>query len=139
MGYHWSYADSSVGHQCPQRVTTRQHSGDSSNHCSHRMALGHGGYQCAMPSTLTIFFSALLFTVLGIGWIKGYDIVKAKAPAMLAKFYLAYAVFRMITVLLFVGVYILFISDGLAQSKAFVVMVFIMYAIMMTVTLKLKH
>lgn len=92
-----------------------------------------------MPSPLTIFLCAALFTLLGMGWMKGYDFVKSKAPEQIVKFYLAYAVFRVLTILLVVGVYVLFISQSMAQSKAFVIMFFIMYAAMMALTLTKKH
>lgn len=81
----------------------------------------------------------MLFAALGTGWVKGYDVVKSRAPKQLVKFYLAYAAFRMITVLLVVAVYVFLISDSLQQSKAFAVMIFTMYVAMMAVTLKLKH
>ena len=91
-----------------------------------------------MPSPLTIFLCAALFTLLGMGWMKGYDFVKSKAPEQIVKFYLAYAVFRVLTILLVVGVYVLFISQSMAQSKAFVIMVLVMYATMMALTLAKK-
>ena len=103
------------------------------------MAHSHGSHQQAMPSPLTIFLCAALFTLLGMGWMKGYDFVKAKAPEQIVKFYLAYAVFRVLTILLVVGVYVLFISQSMAQSKAFVIMVLVMYATMMALTLAKKH
>ena len=92
-----------------------------------------------MPSPLTIFLCAALFTLLGMGWMKGYDFVKTKAPGQIVKFYLAYAVFRVLAILLVVGIYVLFISKSMAQSKAFVIMVFVMYAAMMALTLTKKH
>lgn len=92
-----------------------------------------------MPSPLTIFLCAALFTLLGMGWMKGYDFVKSKAPGQIVKFYLAYAVFRVLAILLVVGVYVLFISKSMAQSKGFVIMVFVMYAAMMALTLTKKH
>ena len=92
-----------------------------------------------MPSPLTIFLCAALFTLLGMGWMKGYDFVKSKARGQIVKFYLAYAVFRVLAILLVVGVYVLFISKSMAQSKAFVIMIFIMYAAMMALTLTKKH
>ena len=92
-----------------------------------------------MPSPLTIFLCAALFTLLGMGWMKGYDFVKSKAPGQIVKFYLDYAVFRVLAILLVVGVYVLFISKSMAQSKAFVIMIFIMYAAMMALTLTKKH
>lgn len=92
-----------------------------------------------MPSTLTICLCLVLFAALGTGWVKGYDIVKKRAPLQLPKFYMVYAAFRMITILLVVAVYVFFISDSLAQSKSFVILIFIMYAAMMALTLKMKH
>lgn len=92
-----------------------------------------------MPSTLTVCLCLLIFSALGTGWVKGYYIVKARAPYQLPKFYMAYAAFRMISVLLMVGVYVFFISESLAQSKGFVIMVFIMYVAMMALTLVIKH
>ena len=92
-----------------------------------------------MPSPLTIFLCAALFTLLGMGWMKGYDFVMSKAPKQIVKFYLAYAVFRVLAILLVVGVYVLFISKSMAQSKAFAIMVFVMYAAMMALTLTKKH
>ena len=92
-----------------------------------------------MPSPLTIFLCAALFTLLGMGWMKGYDFVMSKAPKQIVKFYLAYAVFRVLAILLVVGVYVLFISKSMAQSKAFVIMVLVMYTTMMALTLAKKH
>lgn len=92
-----------------------------------------------MVSAPTIIFCAAVFALLGCGWVKGYDLVKGKAPQMLAKFYLAYAVFRVLTVLVLASVYIFFLSGSVAESKAFVAMLFVMYAVMMALTLKMKH
>lgn len=92
-----------------------------------------------MVSASAVAFCAALFALLGCGWVKGYDIVKAKAPGQLAKFYLAYAVFRMVTILLVVAVYVFVVSDSLQQSKAFAVMVLLMYVAMMALTLKIRH
>lgn len=103
------------------------------------MAHCHGNHQQPMPSPLTIFLCAALFALLGMGWMKGCDFVKSKAPEQIVKFYLAYAVFRVLAVLLVVGVYVWSISRSMAQSKAFVIMVFAMYAVMMALTLTKKH
>lgn len=92
-----------------------------------------------MPSPLTILFFTAMFTLLGLGWIKGYDLVKRKAPDRLVTFYMVYAAFRMVAILLAVGVYALFISQSLAESKAVAMMVLAMYAAMMALTLKKKH
>lgn len=54
----------------------------------------------------------------------------------MTKFYFAYATFRMLTILLVSGVYLLFISQSKTESKAFVVVEFLLYAAMMVLTLK---
>lgn len=92
-----------------------------------------------MVSAPTIVFCAVVFALLGCGWVKGFDLVKAKAPQMLAKFYLAYAVFRVLAVLVLASIYIFFLSGSVAESKVFVAMLFVMYAVMMAFTLKMKH
>lgn len=89
-----------------------------------------------MLSPLTIFLLVAMFTLLGVGWKKGYDFVKSRAPKQIVKFYFAYATFRMITILLVTGVYVLFISQNKTESKNFVVMEFVLYAAMMVLTLK---
>ena len=89
-----------------------------------------------MLSPLTVFPLVAMFTLLGVGWKKGYDFVKAKAPRQIVKFYFAYATFRMLTILLVTGVYVLFISQSKAESKSFVVLEFVLYAAMMVLTLK---
>lgn len=92
-----------------------------------------------MVSALTVVCCLLLFTALGAGWVMGCSYIKAKAPQMLVKFYFVYAIFRILTVLSLAAVYIFFISGGLAESKAFVAMLFVMYVLMMALTLKMKH
>lgn len=92
-----------------------------------------------MLSVQTVAVCAVVFALLGVGWLKGYDFVKARAPETLAKFYLAYAVFRMLTVLILAAVYIFFMSESMAESKVFVAILLVMYAFMMALTLKMKH
>lgn len=103
------------------------------------MATGRNLHLEIMPSTLTICLSLMLFAVLGTGWVKGWDMVKAKMPQQLMKFCMAYTAFRMTTILLFAGVYVLFISESIEESKSFVLMIFIMYVVMMALTLIKKH
>lgn len=90
-------------------------------------------------SIMTIACCACFFTVLGILWVWGYDVVKRRSPENLPKFYLVLAVVRILAVLTLAGVYILFISRSAGQSKAFALMVGAMYVAMMAITLKIKH
>lgn len=99
------------------------------------MAFGYGN----MLSIQAIVVCAVVFAILGVGWVKGCDFVKSRNPDVFVRFYLVYAVFRTLMVLLVASVYIFFLSGSLAESKAFVVMLFVMYSIMMTLTLKMKH
>lgn len=92
-----------------------------------------------MVSIPVVCFSAFLFVVLGAAWLKGVDVVRQQSPQSLPKFYMAFAAFRVVTVLAYAAVYIFFISQSLGQSKAFVAMLFAMYVVMMAVTLWLKH
>ena len=49
------------------------------------------------------------------------------------------AVVRVVLVLTVTGTYILLIAQSATQAKAFAVMMLVMYAVMMAVTLKIKH
>ncbi|MDD2601945.1 MAG: hypothetical protein WCS15_00900 [Prevotella sp.] len=90
-------------------------------------------------SLLTIVLCALLFIVLGMIWIVGYNVVKRHSPENLPKFYLLLAVIRIVIVLTVAGIYIVYVSDSMNESKAFAIMLAVMYTAMMALTLKLKH
>lgn len=92
-----------------------------------------------MVSPWMLFLAALLFTLLGGAWVLGYDFVKKHVPAELPKFYILMAVVRVVLVLTVTGTYILLIAQSATQAKAFAVMMLVMYAVMMAVTLKIKH
>lgn len=92
-----------------------------------------------MVSVLAIMFSLLLLVALGAGWMAGYRYFKAEDHQMLVRFYMAYAAFRVFIILGYAAIYIFFISDSVAESKAFVLMLFSMYVLMMALTLILKH
>lgn len=89
-------------------------------------------------SGLIIFLTALYFTLLGVAWVKGYDIVKKRAPEQLPKFYLILATIRFILTSTLVLCFVL-LSDDMALSRQFALMVIAMYVVMMVVTLALKH
>ena len=92
-----------------------------------------------MVSPWMLFLAVLLFTLLGGAWVLGYDFVKKHAPAELPKFYILMAVVRVVLVLTVTGTYVLLIAQSATQAKAFAVMMLVMYAVMMAVTLKIKH
>ena len=75
------------------------------------------------------FLSVLFFTLLGVAYVKGYDVVKRQAPDHLVHFYLIMATIRMLLVATVVGLYVSFTENRFL----------IMYAITMVVTLKLRH
>jgi cytochrome c biogenesis factor len=87
---------------------------------------------------LEIILSALFFTFLGILYVRGYDIVKKHSPEHLPHFYLIMATIRMLLVVTIVGLYVFF-TDNREDTIRFAAIILIMYAIMMVVTLKIRH
>lgn len=87
---------------------------------------------------LEVFLSVLFFTLLGVAYVKGYDAVKSRSPEHLPQFYLIFATIRMLLVATVVGLYVFF-TESREDAIRFAVMILIMYAIMMVVTLKLRH
>ena len=87
---------------------------------------------------VSVFLSVLFFTLLGMAYVKGYDVVKRRSPENLVQFYLIMATIRMVLVATVVALYVVFSTD---RDKAieFAAMFIIMYAIMMVVTLVMRH
>ena len=85
-----------------------------------------------------IFFAVLFFTLLGVAYVKGYDLVKSRSPEHLPHFYLIMATIRMLLVATVVGLYVFF-TESKEEAIRFSVLILIMYAITMVVTLKLRH
>ena len=91
-----------------------------------------------MP-VFAVVFGVSLYSVLGMIWIKGVDYVKANSPKYLPSFYMILAVIRMVSILTVIGLYLLFISKSQEESVTFVIMMLSMYALMMMVTLLIRH
>lgn len=89
-------------------------------------------------STLTVFFSVLFFTLLGVAYVKGYDFVKRHSPERMVQFYLIMATIRILLVATAVAIYVI-LSQSHAESVRFAAMFFGMYVVMMVTTLILKH
>jgi cytochrome c biogenesis factor len=87
---------------------------------------------------LEYILSILFFTLLGMAYVKGYDIVKSHSPEHLVYFYLIMATIRMLLVATIVGLYVFF-TENREDAIRFAAIILIMYAIMMVVTLKLRH
>ena len=87
---------------------------------------------------MTYFLAALFFTLLGVAYVKGYDLVKSRLPEHLVHFYLVMATIRMLLVATVVGLYVFF-APTREDAIRFALIILIMYAIMMVVTLKLRH
>ena len=85
-----------------------------------------------------IFFSVLFFTVLGVAYVRGYDLVKKHSPDHLVHFYLIMATIRMLLVATVIGLYVFF-TDNREDAIHFALIDIIMYAIMMVVTLLMRH
>ena len=85
-----------------------------------------------------LLLSAAFFTLLGLAYVKGYDIVKERSPKHLPHFYLVIAVIRLLLSGTVVAIYVL-ASDNREHTIRFALMFLVMYVVMMVVTLKLRH
>lgn len=86
-----------------------------------------------------VLFGALFFTMLGLAYVKGYDMVKSHSQEHLVHFYLIMATVRMVLVCTVVATYVLLIAGNRDNAIRFALIYIIMYAIMMVVTLILRH
>ena len=82
--------------------------------------------------------SVLFFTLLGVTYVKGYDIVKRHSPDHLVHFYLIMTTIRMLLVATVVGLYVFF-TENREDAIHFAAIFLIMYAIMMVITLLMRH
>jgi cytochrome c biogenesis factor len=85
-----------------------------------------------------IFLAVLFFTLLGVTYVKGYDVVKRRSPEHLVHFYLVMATIRMLLVATVVGIYVFF-APNRDDAIHIAVVILIMYAITMVITLTLRH
>jgi hypothetical protein len=88
---------------------------------------------------LQVLFGLLFFTLLGLAYVKGYDVVKRHSPEHLVHFYLIMATVRMLLVGTVVALYVLLIASNREDAIRFALIYIIMYVVMMVVTLKLRH
>ena len=86
-----------------------------------------------------ILFGIFFFTLLGTAYVKGYDVVKAHSPEHMVHFYLIMATVRMLLVGTAIAIYVLLIASNREDAIRFALIYLIMYAIMMVVTLILRH
>ena len=82
--------------------------------------------------------SVLFFTLLGVTYVKGYDIVKRHSPDHLVHFYLIMATIRMLLVATVVGLYVFF-TENREDAIHFAAIFLIMYALTMVITLLMRH
>jgi len=85
-----------------------------------------------------LVLSVVFFALLGVAYVKGYDLVKRHSPDHLVHFYLIMATIRMLLVLTAIGLYVFFTANR-QDAIRFVILFLIMYAITMVITLKLRH
>ncbi len=88
---------------------------------------------------LQVLFGLLFFTLLGLAYVKGYDVVKRHSPEHLVHFYLIMATVRMLLVGTVVALYVLLIASNREDAIRFALIYIIMYVVMMVVTLRLRH
>lgn len=87
---------------------------------------------------VTYLLAVLLFTSLGIAYVKGFDLVKWHSPDRLPQFCLLMAAFRFLILATAFAISIFF-SDDRAETVRFAIIYIIMYVAMMVVTLSLRH
>ena len=91
-------------------------------------------------SILTVLLGVTLYVVLGMMiWIKGASYVKEHSPKHLPNFYMTLTVIRITSILIVIGLYLVFVSKSYRESVSFIVMMLAMYALMMIVTLLIRH
>ena len=88
--------------------------------------------------SLALFLSTLLITLLGVAYVKGYDIVKSRSQEHLPQFCLIMAAVRMVLIATMIVLVILFTEDK-AETRQFALYTLIIYGIMMVTTLALRH
>ena len=82
--------------------------------------------------------STLLIIILGVAYVKGYDIVKSRSQEHLPQFCLIMAAVRMVLIATMIVLVILFTEDK-AENRQFALYTLIIYGIMMVTTLALRH
>ena len=87
---------------------------------------------------LAVSLSALLLTLLGVAYVKGYDAVKSRSPEHLVHFYLIMATVRMLLAGTAVALLVL-LADNRADAIRLAITFIIMYVVMMVITLWLRH
>ena len=87
---------------------------------------------------LAVFLSTLLITLLGVAYVKGYDMVKSRSQEHLPQFYLIMAAVRMVLIATTAAIVIIFTEDK-TEARQFAIYIIIMYGLMMATTLALRH
>ena len=87
---------------------------------------------------ISYIVAALFFTLLGVAYVKGYDVVKARSAEHLPHYYLIMATIRMLLILTVVGLYVL-LTDSREDAIHFALACTGMYVVMMVVTLSMRH
>ncbi len=87
---------------------------------------------------LAYFLSTLLILLLGVAYVKGYDMVKSRSQEHLPQFYLIMTAVRMVLIATMAAIVIIFTEDK-TEARQFGMYILIMYSLMMVTTLALRH
>ena len=82
--------------------------------------------------------AVMLFSLLGVAYVKGYDLVKSRSPEHLVHFYLIMATIRMLPAGTLAAVCVIF-SANREDAIRFAAIFMMMYAVTMVIILKLRH
>ena len=87
---------------------------------------------------MEILPALFVMTLLGVAYVKGYDLVKSRSPERLVHFYLIMATIRILLVASVIALYV-FLAPNREDAIHYAAIILIMYAITMVVTLILRH
>lgn len=85
-----------------------------------------------------IFITTLLICLLGVAYVKGYDMVKSRSAEHLPQFCLTMTAVRLVLILTTAAIVIM-LTDDKADARQYALYTLTMYVLMMVTTLWLRH
>ena len=87
---------------------------------------------------LAVFLSTLLIVLLGVAYVKGYDMVKSRSQEHMPQFYLIMTAVRMVLIATMAATVIICTEDK-TEARQLGLYILIMYSLMMVTTLAMRH
>lgn len=83
-------------------------------------------------------FAALLITLLGVAYVKGFDFTSRHAPDRLPQFCMLMAAIRFLLLATYFAISV-YICESREEAFRFAIIYIIMYVVMMVATLSMRH